>query len=622
MAQQEVEKVLSKENLEEVAKELGDLARNDEHRDIIVQLGGGEILVKLLSSESIESRALSARAIGNLCYEHQENCEKLQQLGVIPLLTQELLSTQNSKRDHPILVKNLAGALGNISSKTQFIQEIIKNQGIKALLGIVESGADETSMGMAIKALSNISEIEEAQILMAETDLIDIFLEILNEPNSISANILTDVLETLECLARVPANRLLLVDKGKAIPKLFQFIQQTYNDLERYLPDPSDAPEESSEPLPILASQYFVTLVQDDAVKRFILVQGMLIPIVTFLTEKTANYSPPTTPVQTCQVKILRLLSKVIGVSSLSDEVSDAIIPLLPSLIKISTVPDADILLGLFMVFGNLARNDEQCIDMVEEGIHDIIITTIKNYPNDQRILHLGLTALRNLSIAPVNRQPIFSSGVLEVTVSSLSAPNQVIQFAAIGVLKNIIVGNEVASNSFLELGGLQPLLDLSRDEGPKLEVDPSSSPRSSKKDSRVQYESTRLLIRLLTEKEEQVLAVSGDKIIYPLQNLLISSFPILQQEGALALQSLSKTHGKLIAQDQDSLKSMLVFLSNPSTPIINDLLQTLINAIKSDPKCKENLLSLGAVQELKQLQSTVSADLQPRVNELLEVLN
>lgn len=112
---------------------------------------------------------------------------------------------------------------------------------------------------------------------------------------------------------------------------------------------------------------------------------------------------------------------------------------------------------------------DEYCDRLIEHGAVSSIISAMETFPGDQRIAHVGLSALRNLSIPGVfilpllflsllinnyllakHKTQIVETGGLQLAIQHLSTMNQVIQFEAVGILKCLLLDKTVLNDYIL----------------------------------------------------------------------------------------------------------------------------------------------------------------------------
>lgn len=174
----------------------------------------------------------------------------------------------------------------------------------------------------------------------------------------------------------------------------------------------------------------------------------------------------------------------------------------------------------------------------------------------DLRVNLASLGVLRNLSIPPANKEILSNAGLIPICVKHISNrenANQLIQYTSVGILKNLLLGDKMIA-SFLAAGGLDALIPLANGEIPILNLE-----GINEKDPRVQYESARLLARLVERGNSflfsrvilflkdfskiddcrSIIVKNGG--VLPILNLLKTQFDILKEEGVKCLYTLSK---------------------------------------------------------------------------------
>jgi hypothetical protein len=169
---------------------------------------------------------------------------------------------------------------------------------------------------------------------------------------------------------------------------------------------------------------------------------------------------------------------------------------------------DQDIRVSGVMVLSNLARNEESCKFIVAQGTPQQLLKMLNKYPNDQRLQLHGSGALRNLSLAPDNKQTLSEAGCIDALSKLLSVKNRPIQFSAVSCLRILITSPNSQAIRFLETTALASVVALS--EG-KMEPVPEEGEADKAADDRVLFEAGRLLAKLCVESHAQaVVAANG----------------------------------------------------------------------------------------------------------------
>ncbi|GFS18606.1 Rap1 GTPase-GDP dissociation stimulator 1-like [Elysia marginata] len=101
------------------------------------------------------------------------------------------------------------------------------------------------------------------------------------------------------------------------------------------------------------------------------------------------------------------------------------------------------------LAIGNFARRDAFCIQLVEKGVVDKLLTILKGTVGQQdsfMLQHAVLSSLRNLAISATNKPHLLSAGVLEACLSLIHTEHMAVVFKLLGVLRMLIEGQEAAA--------------------------------------------------------------------------------------------------------------------------------------------------------------------------------
>ncbi|KAM5191841.1 rap1 GTPase-GDP dissociation stimulator 1 isoform 2-T2 [Mantella aurantiaca] len=93
------------------------------------------------------------------------------------------------------------------------------------------------------------------------------------------------------------------------------------------------------------------------------------------------------------------------------------------------------------LAIANFARNDGNCIHMVDNGIVQKLIDLLDGHVEDGNVTvqHAALSALRNLAIPVVNKAKMLSAGVAEEVLKFLKSEMPPVQFKLLGTLRMLI---------------------------------------------------------------------------------------------------------------------------------------------------------------------------------------
>ncbi|XP_030046574.1 rap1 GTPase-GDP dissociation stimulator 1 isoform X2 [Microcaecilia unicolor] len=93
------------------------------------------------------------------------------------------------------------------------------------------------------------------------------------------------------------------------------------------------------------------------------------------------------------------------------------------------------------LAIANFARNDGNCIHMVDNGIVQKLMDLLDRHVDDGNVTvqHAALSALRNLAIPVVNKAKMLSVGVAEEVLKFLQSEMPPVQFKLLGTLRMLI---------------------------------------------------------------------------------------------------------------------------------------------------------------------------------------
>ncbi|XP_058523011.1 rap1 GTPase-GDP dissociation stimulator 1 isoform X5 [Ochotona princeps] len=99
------------------------------------------------------------------------------------------------------------------------------------------------------------------------------------------------------------------------------------------------------------------------------------------------------------------------------------------------------------LAIANFARNDGNCIHMVDNGIVEKLMDLLDRHVEDGNVTvqHAALSALRNLAIPVVNKAKMLSAGVTEAVLKFLKSEMPPVQFKLLGTLRMLIDAQEAA---------------------------------------------------------------------------------------------------------------------------------------------------------------------------------
>ncbi|XP_014832261.1 PREDICTED: rap1 GTPase-GDP dissociation stimulator 1-like [Poecilia mexicana] len=119
------------------------------------------------------------------------------------------------------------------------------------------------------------------------------------------------------------------------------------------------------------------------------------------------------------------------------------------------------------LAIANFARNDGNCIHMVDTGIVQKLLELLERHVEEGNVTvqHAALSALRNLAIPVVNKSKMLCAGVADVVLKFLQSEMPPVQFKLLGTLRMLIdTQGRVVCPSF-QLSSQPALLSGERNE-------------------------------------------------------------------------------------------------------------------------------------------------------------
>ncbi|XP_053559431.1 rap1 GTPase-GDP dissociation stimulator 1 isoform X2 [Bombina bombina] len=248
------------------------------------------------------------------------------------------------------------------------------------------------------------------------------------------------------------------------------------------------------------------------------------------------------------------------------------------------------------LAIANFARNDGNCIHMVDNGIVQKLVDLLGRHVEDGNVTvqHAALSALRNLAIPVVNKAKMLSAGVAEEVLKFLTSEMPPVQFKLLGTLRMLIDAQAEAAE---QLG-----------KNPKL-VERLVEWCEAKDHAGVMGESNRLLSALIrhSKSKDVIRTIVASGGINHLVTMATSEHVIMQNEALVALGLIAALELHTAEQDLENCKLVQVLhrlLSDEkSAPEIKYNSMVLICAVLvSEPLNKEvqNLAFLEVISKLR----------------------
>ncbi|XP_064193721.1 rap1 GTPase-GDP dissociation stimulator 1-like isoform X2 [Anguilla rostrata] len=221
------------------------------------------------------------------------------------------------------------------------------------------------------------------------------------------------------------------------------------------------------------------------------------------------------------------------------------------------------------LALANFARNDGNCIHMVDSGIVQKLLDLLERHTQEGNVTvqHATLSALRNLAIPVVNKWKMLSAGVADVVLKFLSSEMPPVQFKLLGTLRMLI---DTQAEAAEQLGTNVKLVDRLVEWC------------EAKDHAGVMGESNRLLSALIrhSQSKDVVQAVILGGGVKHMVTMATSEHVIMQNEALVAL-------GLIAALDLDS--AVKEFQNTSLVQILHRLLSDECSA----PEIKYNSLIL-----------------------------
>ncbi|XP_077445738.1 rap1 GTPase-GDP dissociation stimulator 1 isoform X2 [Stigmatopora argus] len=221
------------------------------------------------------------------------------------------------------------------------------------------------------------------------------------------------------------------------------------------------------------------------------------------------------------------------------------------------------------LAIANFARNDGNCIHMVDTGIVQKLLELLDRHvcEGNVTVQHAALSALRNLAIPVVNKSKMLTAGVADVVLKFLPSEMPPVQFKLLGTLRMLI--------------------DTQADAADRLGTNAKLVERlvewcEAKDHAGVMGESNRLLSALIrhSKSKEVVRSVIRGGGVKHLVTMATSEHMIMQNEALVALGLVAALD--LVAAEEDFAAASLVAV-----------LHRLLSDERSAPEIKYNSMIL-----------------------------
>ncbi|KAK6494032.1 rap1 GTPase-GDP dissociation stimulator 1-like isoform X1 [Huso huso] len=363
-----------------VANIIAEVAKNEFMRSPCVEAGLIPPLVQLLNCKDQEVLLQTGRALGNICYDSHEGRSAVDHAGGAQIVADHIrLLSQNTDPANQKLLTVFCGMLMNYSNDNDSLQAQLVNMGvIPTLVKLLGVHFQNTPLTeMCLIAFGNLAELESSKEQFASTNIAEELVKLFRKQTEHEKKEM--IFEVLAPLAENDTIKLQLVDAG-LVECLLDVVGQTVD---------GDKEEDIAE-------------------------------------LKTAS-----------DLMVLLLLGDE-SMQKLFDEGKGSVFQRV-----LSWVPSHNHQLQLAgaLAIANFARNDGNCIHMVDTGIVQKLLDLLDRHVEDGNVTvqHAALSALRNLAIPVVNKAKLLSAGVSEEVLKFLKSEMPPVQFKLLGTLRMLI---------------------------------------------------------------------------------------------------------------------------------------------------------------------------------------
>ncbi|XP_041124639.1 rap1 GTPase-GDP dissociation stimulator 1 isoform X2 [Polyodon spathula] len=151
-----------------------------------------------------------------------------------------------------------------------------------------------------------------------------------------------------------------------------------------------------------------------------------------------------------CSIKIASslIVSLLLGDEAMQKCFGDGSATVYRDILSWLQSPNIQLQLSGALAIANFARNDGNCIRMVDSGVVSPILDLLERHVDegDVSVQHAALSALRNLAIPAVNKVRMLHDGVSERIRKLLRSEMPPVQFKLLGTLRMMVDGQEEAS--------------------------------------------------------------------------------------------------------------------------------------------------------------------------------
>ncbi|KAM5338440.1 rap1 GTPase-GDP dissociation stimulator 1 isoform 7-T7 [Glossophaga mutica] len=248
------------------------------------------------------------------------------------------------------------------------------------------------------------------------------------------------------------------------------------------------------------------------------------------------------------------------------------------------------------LAIANFARNDGNCIHMVDNGIVEKLTDLLDRHVEDGNVTvqHAALSALRNLAIPVVNKAKMLSAGVTEAVLKFLKSEMPPVQFKLLGTLRMLIDAQEAAEQLGKNVKLVERLVEWCE----------------AKDHAGVMGESNRLLSALIrhSKSKDVIKTIVQNGGIKHLVTMATSEHVIMQNEALVALALIAALELGTAEKDIESAKLVQILhkllADERSAPEIKYNSMVLICALMGSESLHKEVQDLAFLDVVAKLRS------------------
>ncbi|KAM9699747.1 rap1 GTPase-GDP dissociation stimulator 1 isoform 5-T5 [Dama dama] len=248
------------------------------------------------------------------------------------------------------------------------------------------------------------------------------------------------------------------------------------------------------------------------------------------------------------------------------------------------------------LAIANFARNDGNCIHMVDNGIVETLMDLLDRHVEDGNVTvqHAALSALRNLAIPVVNKAKMLSAGVTEAVLKFLKSEMPPVQFKLLGTLRMLIDAQEAAEQLGKNVKLVERLVEWCE----------------AKDHAGVMGESNRLLSALIrhSKSKDVIKTIVQSGGIKHLVTMATSEHVIMQNEALVALALIAALELGTAEKDLESAQLVQILhrllADERSAPEIKYNSMVLICALMGSESLHKEVQDLAFLDVVSKLRS------------------